>query len=65
MKDREQSRERKDVIAASVLVVTFAGLLFGFLQRHPCGYARHAGGDADGNAGNEQHAGRCTGTVWP
>ena len=30
MKDRRQNRERKDVIAASVLVVTFAGLLFGF-----------------------------------
>ena len=30
MKDREQNRERKDVIAVSVLVVTFAGLLFGF-----------------------------------
>ena len=30
MKDREQNRDRKDVIAASVLVVTFAGLLFGF-----------------------------------
>ena len=30
MKEREQNRERKDVIAVSVLVVTFAGLLFGF-----------------------------------